>query len=487
MDNEVMRLQFWQLLLALGFDPYSTNFKIYSGINYDPHIFSKGIDHSRAAELVLYFLLTLIDPRRSKLVFNSCFPVCEPRQSREFRSVCFKWMDELKSDSSENRIWPRWSQVRRSYFDECLGIRFESMVWGLAIAASFKKIIIANKLSASTNKNKYINTINTISFIMNYNPNSTVDPRSTESKLLIGLLEESKSNYTIANNDRILAANLIKTKIDEYNSQISEISTTRSELLPKLRNELVFLSKKGITFFPLNSPSLESLNDELETWKTEIYNLLFKPAEWIQKQSYNIETINNIINPSHGKHFKLLTVSSNSNTNSTTKPSNNYNLVLDGNAISSLFNFENSSSYSLATNNNCSDTDIPSSTNTEFLEKSRHIIENLYRLNQSSNKLELDLSQFFKLSTFALNFVSEKISHQQTFNGFSLNALDSPNYSTSSTTPNTQQRHSALSNPSIGSIDDSIHKASLAIDQASSRIDKLSALKYKLKSFLSSN
>ncbi|OMJ29552.1 hypothetical protein AYI69_g941 [Smittium culicis] len=427
---------------------------------------------------------------RTLKVFNSCFPVCEPKQSREFRSVCFKWMDELKNDSSENRIWPRWSQVRRSYFDECLGIRFESMVWGLAIAASFKKIIIANKLSASTNKNKYIHTINTISFIMNYSPNSTVDPRSSEYKSLIGLLDESKSNYNIANNDRILAANLIKTKIDEYNSQTSEISAMRSELSPKLHNELVFLSKKGITFFPLNSPSLESLNDELEVWKSEIYNLLFKPAEWIQSQSYNIETINNIINPLHGQNSKLLNINSNSKPNSTTKPINSHNLVLDGNAISALFNFENSSPLSFAPINNCSDTNISSSTNIEFLEKSRHIIENLYHLNQPSNKLELDLSQFFKLSTFALNFVSEKITHHQTFNnpsftGFSLNALDSPNYSVSSSSPNTQQGHSALSLPSRGSIDDSIYKASLAIDQASSRIDKLSALKYKLKSFLS--
>ncbi|OLY83721.1 HAUS augmin-like complex subunit 6 [Smittium mucronatum] len=485
MNADKMRLQFWQLLLALGFDPLTQNYNIYSGINFDSTIFSKGIDNARAAELVLFFLLSIIDQKRSKMLFSPCFPVCEPKQSREFRSLCFKWMEELKNDNSEARIWPKWSQVRRSYFDECFGSRFENMIWGLAIAAASKKLQFNKRTNIRSAENySYIKEI--LSFISNYN---LVPHKHLDSPIVLhmnSLLSQSKSDYILANNDRKSSVSIFYSEIKHYDESFSIVHSKRSGISLEIRSELVFLSKKGISFSPPNSPSLQSLKSELDCWVVEIKRLLSDPTQWISTQFENINCINSILNPNFNLHDSYPKTNALTTTQSSLKSSYNQKLVLDGNKILSLCNFQ-----TLSLNN--------SPCNLEFMDINKILISKLYHFDPKSNKLALDLPIFLELGTFALRFVKEK-THQLRLDqpgSLSHNSLhrSDPDFQTNDVS-NFQHIYSLDShlcdisiqktpNTSIDQIiDRSMEETSLAINRVSTRIDKLTQLKSKLMSII---
>ncbi|ORX67286.1 hypothetical protein DL89DRAFT_56028 [Linderina pennispora] len=123
------RAEFWQVLLCMGFDPSAACTGAYSGLALEPTVFENGIYHTKAAEVILHFLFTQLDAGRFRREFFDCWPVCDPRQSRDFRSHSFKWLEEFKKDTAN---WPADVPVRRSYVDECRGVRFEEMLWTLA-------------------------------------------------------------------------------------------------------------------------------------------------------------------------------------------------------------------------------------------------------------------------------------------------------------------------------------------------------------------
>ncbi|KAJ2786615.1 hypothetical protein H4R21_007172, partial [Coemansia helicoidea] len=91
---DVRRDELWQTLLAMGFAPQTAAVGAYSGIALDAHVFERGVYHTKAAELVLQFLLTRLDGERFRREFFDCWPIGDPRQAREFRARAFKWVDE---------------------------------------------------------------------------------------------------------------------------------------------------------------------------------------------------------------------------------------------------------------------------------------------------------------------------------------------------------------------------------------------------------
>ncbi|KAJ1964441.1 hypothetical protein GGI12_001425 [Dipsacomyces acuminosporus] len=92
-----------------------------------PNVFEEGIYHMKACEIILHFLLAKLDSDRFKREFLNCWPICEPKQSREFRSQAFKWLEEIKKSNE----WPVDVPIRRSYLDESKGLRFEQILWSL--------------------------------------------------------------------------------------------------------------------------------------------------------------------------------------------------------------------------------------------------------------------------------------------------------------------------------------------------------------------
>ncbi|KAJ1722946.1 hypothetical protein LPJ53_002699 [Coemansia erecta] len=140
---DTRRREFWQTLLALGFDPGSACTGAYSGVRLDAHVFATGIYHSRASELLLHFLLTQLDAARARREFADCWPIGGARQARDFRAHAFRWLDELRRASlerggggGEEERWPADVPVRRSDVDEGRGLRFEQALWALAPLAA---------------------------------------------------------------------------------------------------------------------------------------------------------------------------------------------------------------------------------------------------------------------------------------------------------------------------------------------------------------
>ncbi|KAJ2741446.1 hypothetical protein GGI20_005186 [Coemansia sp. BCRC 34301] len=134
MDSDWRRKEFWQTLLAMGFQAQASCTGAYSGVILDWRVFERGTFHTRAAELILYFLFGHIDSARVRRDFFDCWPIGSPQQAREFRGRAFKWLDEMRRASSDSaRIDVA---VRRSDVDECRGVRFEAVLWALAGVAA---------------------------------------------------------------------------------------------------------------------------------------------------------------------------------------------------------------------------------------------------------------------------------------------------------------------------------------------------------------
>ncbi|KAJ2777757.1 hypothetical protein GGI15_004404, partial [Coemansia interrupta] len=133
---DTRRREFWQTLLALGFDATAACTGAYSGVRLDARVFATGIYHGRASELVLHFLLTHLDTARAQREFADCWPIGGARQARDFRGHVFRWLDELRRAGAEPQdaaaSWPGDVPVRRSDVDEGRGLRFEHMLWALA-------------------------------------------------------------------------------------------------------------------------------------------------------------------------------------------------------------------------------------------------------------------------------------------------------------------------------------------------------------------
>ncbi|KAJ2456792.1 hypothetical protein GGF42_003057 [Coemansia sp. RSA 2424] len=137
MEDDRRRQEFWQTLLAMGFAGQAACTGAYSGVELDWRVFERGVFHTRAAELIMHFLLSRLDGARVRRDFFDCWPIGSPAQAREFRARAFRWLDEeRRRGSDEGGGWPASVPVRRSYVDECRGVRFEAVLWALADIAA---------------------------------------------------------------------------------------------------------------------------------------------------------------------------------------------------------------------------------------------------------------------------------------------------------------------------------------------------------------
>ncbi|KAJ2757438.1 hypothetical protein GGH94_001522 [Coemansia aciculifera] len=136
MDDDRRRQEFWQTLLAMGFQGQAACTGAYSGVELDWRVFERGIYHTKAAELTLHFLLGRVDATRVRREFFDCWPIGSPQQAREFRAKAFRWLDEIRHEPG----WPADVPVRRSYVDECRGVRFEAVLWALAFVAAHAQL-----------------------------------------------------------------------------------------------------------------------------------------------------------------------------------------------------------------------------------------------------------------------------------------------------------------------------------------------------------
>ncbi|KAI9364477.1 HAUS augmin-like complex subunit 6 N-terminus-domain-containing protein [Zopfochytrium polystomum] len=100
---------------------------------------------SKLFESVSWFLFSKSDPDRAKQLFHGCWPIVDKQQAREFRSSVLKELERLKREG----LLPSFVQIRRSYFEECRGERFEIAL--LAMSVYTLQMVLAREFGADQN------------------------------------------------------------------------------------------------------------------------------------------------------------------------------------------------------------------------------------------------------------------------------------------------------------------------------------------------
>ncbi|KAI9328960.1 HAUS augmin-like complex subunit 6 N-terminus-domain-containing protein [Obelidium mucronatum] len=119
--TNVVRQSVFSALSLLGFESPTISVET---------LFAKGAASAnpKAFEAVAYFLLCQSGCRCVDAeLFRTCFPVLDRSQSRDFRNNVAKALELLK----KNGALPASLQIRRSYFDDCKGERFEQALLAL--------------------------------------------------------------------------------------------------------------------------------------------------------------------------------------------------------------------------------------------------------------------------------------------------------------------------------------------------------------------
>ncbi|CAG8663738.1 12977_t:CDS:2, partial [Racocetra fulgida] len=90
----------------------------YSTVTFDKDVFTKGSPNSvKAMELIVWFLFKKLDDSLTTAKFT-CWPILDLPSSLQFRTVAYKWLDQLKKDGY---LGNTDIVLRRTLFDECQG------------------------------------------------------------------------------------------------------------------------------------------------------------------------------------------------------------------------------------------------------------------------------------------------------------------------------------------------------------------------------
>ncbi|KAI8586063.1 HAUS augmin-like complex subunit 6 N-terminus-domain-containing protein [Geranomyces variabilis] len=137
-----LRTIFWTNLLLLGFNPPD-----YPNVKLHAQIFAGrgGPSAAKAMEIIVHFLFAALDAQAAQERLAKCWPIIDRNQSRDFRIAVVKWLETLKRDGN----LPADVSVRKSYFDECRGERFERALLALSNCV-LKQALIRECESAGT-------------------------------------------------------------------------------------------------------------------------------------------------------------------------------------------------------------------------------------------------------------------------------------------------------------------------------------------------
>lgn len=72
--------------------------------------------NQKGMQILMHFLLNLLDPQKAEKVFKSCWPCYDANQSRLFRSSCYQWLSNLEK-SGELNCTVTESQLRTCHGD----------------------------------------------------------------------------------------------------------------------------------------------------------------------------------------------------------------------------------------------------------------------------------------------------------------------------------------------------------------------------------
>ncbi|KAI8141009.1 HAUS augmin-like complex subunit 6 N-terminus-domain-containing protein [Fennellomyces sp. T-0311] len=121
---------FLQNLQLLGFDNDKHAKGVFKKIVFDEQMFMHA-NNNKAFESTSHFLFAKLDPTRARKEFTKCWPMTETeywRQSREYRSIAYRWLDELRLKC----CLPGQITLRKSLFEDCRGDKITAIMFALS-------------------------------------------------------------------------------------------------------------------------------------------------------------------------------------------------------------------------------------------------------------------------------------------------------------------------------------------------------------------
>ncbi|KAI9143877.1 HAUS augmin-like complex subunit 6 N-terminus-domain-containing protein [Paraphysoderma sedebokerense] len=211
------------------------------------NLFSRSSGNGKSFEFIAHFLFAKLDQDRALKSFRSCYPVADKTMAREFRNVVFKWCEELKGEL-KGECW-----VRRSFFDECRGERFERLL--LAISNHVVQVVAGRE---------YRHKIR---------PGTVLDVDSTRRLMSLDELKETLMNQIHIQSTQFLAEaqqqslkqRLWNDTAQKYLCQNDEFNTT----IATLKQEFLNLTKEHSYLKEIENgaEAVDRMNDMLEKAK----------------------------------------------------------------------------------------------------------------------------------------------------------------------------------------------------------------------------
>ena len=150
-NNNNAAIPFLINLQLLGFVPEKFTTKgVFSKIVFDEHMFSHA-NNNKAFEATSHFLFHKLDSQRTTLEFAKCWPLTETadyrRQSREYRSIAYRWLDELRI----KQCLPGRIVLRKSYFEDCRGEKMNAIMFAFSTFV-LQKVVDRRRLAITKGK-----------------------------------------------------------------------------------------------------------------------------------------------------------------------------------------------------------------------------------------------------------------------------------------------------------------------------------------------
>ncbi|KAI8876589.1 hypothetical protein K501DRAFT_337983 [Backusella circina FSU 941] len=142
-------------LKLLGFEKSAHCKGLLSSVSLTRDMFTHGASNTRQFEATSHFLFKTLDKTQCIRRFKTCWPLQEyMRHSREYRSIAFRWLEEIKQSS----VIMQHIRLRKSYFEDCRGAQFEH------IMVAFSTFVLETVLLEDTDIDKDVLTLNSEEF-----------------------------------------------------------------------------------------------------------------------------------------------------------------------------------------------------------------------------------------------------------------------------------------------------------------------------------
>ncbi|RIB21673.1 HAUS augmin-like complex subunit 6 N-terminus-domain-containing protein [Gigaspora rosea] len=271
---------FWTNLILLGFNSSELAKGVYSTVTFDKDVFTKGFPNSvKAMELIVWFLFKKLDDTLTTAKFT-CWPILDLPSSLQFRTVAYKWLDQLKK---EGCLGNTDIVLRRSLFDECQGERFERLIM------AFSNYVL--KVTMDRDYQHY-NRVPKIEF---------TELKESAPELLKGILKThikmQTDNFLQKTRERAICQNRWKNLADKLSRQLYEVINRNNELKKRVHEfhkAKHFNGRDNLTIEQLSFKRIKKLEGARLIWNSCL--------SWIQENQNYIASIEDVINDRANKY-----------------------------------------------------------------------------------------------------------------------------------------------------------------------------------------